>query len=243
MSLEPTQVHSDTLRAGGTLVVPTPSPLRRVWLALELAIIYLGAPFAVSAAVHGHGIPVFIALLPVFLGMIIYLLADPTFSLRQELSRGFGFSTALSILVVFALAGGAVALYVAKVHPDWFLEFPRDRPEAYKKIMLLYLAMSVAPQELVYRTFYFHRYGAVFGAAHWLALALNAVLFGLGHVVIGTEFAVLGTMATGLLFATRYAMTRSYWAVFVEHALWGALVFTVGLGQFFFTGVGILNWR
>ena len=55
--------------------------------------------------------------------------------------------------------------------------------------------------------------------------------------------AVLGTMATGLLFAARYAMTRSYWAVFVEHALWGALVFTVGLGQFFFTGVGILNWR
>ena len=231
------------LCAGGTLTVAAPSPARRVWLALELAAVYVGAPFAVSAAVHGHGIPVFIALMPVFFGMILYLLADPTFSLRRELSRGFGLTTALSIFAVLAIAGGAVALYVAEVHPGWFLEFPRDRPEVYKKIILLYLLMSVAPQELVYRTFYFHRYGVLFGPAHWLAILLNAVLFGLGHIVIGTELAIFGTMATGLLFATRYALTRSFWAVFVEHALWGALVFTVGLGAFFFTGVGILNWR
>src|SRR5438552_17839610 len=138
MNLDPALARSDTLCAGGTLAVPTPSPARRVWLGLELAIIYLGAPIAISAAVHGHGIPVFIALMPVFLGMIAYLLADRTFSLRKELSRGFGFKTALSILAVFAIAGGAVALYVAKVHPDWFLEFLRDRPETYKKIMLLY---------------------------------------------------------------------------------------------------------
>jgi hypothetical protein len=31
--------------------------------------------------------------------------------------------------------------------------------------------------------------------------------------------------------------------VLIEHALWGALVFTVGIGRFFFTGVGILTWR
>ena len=70
MTLDQTPALGETLRAGGTLVVSTPSPARRVWLALELAIIYLGAPFAVSTAVHGHGIPVFIALMPVFLGMI-----------------------------------------------------------------------------------------------------------------------------------------------------------------------------
>ena len=38
-------------------------------------------------------------------------------------------------------------------------------------------------------------------------------------------------------------MTRSFWAVFLEHTLWGGLVFTVGLGRYFFTGVGILSWR
>ncbi len=109
--------------------------------------------------------------------------------------------------------------------------------------MLLYPLMSVAVQELVYRTFFFHRYGALFGGAWWLAILLNGVLFGIGHIVIGTPLAVYGTMATGALFAWRYAMTRSFWAVFIEHTLWGALVFTVGLGRYFFTGVGILSWR
>ena len=124
-----------------------------------------------------------------------------------------------------------------------FLEFPRNRPDVYLRIMLLYPLMSVAVQELVYRTFFFHRYGVLFGGAWWLAILLNGVLFGIGHVVIGTPLAVYGTMATGALFAWRYVMTRSFWAVFIEHTLWGALVFTVGLGRYFFTGVGILSWR
>ena len=108
------------------------------------------------------------------------------------------------------------------------------------RIMLLYPLMSVAVQELVYRTFFFHRYGVLFGSAWWLAILLNGVLFGIGHMVIGTPLAIYGTMVTGALFAWRYAMTRSFWAVFIEHTLWGALVFTVGLGRYFFTGVGIL---
>jgi CAAX protease family protein len=235
--------ESGVLCAGGTLVVRAPSPARSLWLGLEMALIFLAAPFAVSAAVHDHNVPVFIALLPVLAIVLAFLLADPTFSLYQELSRGFGLGTLLSILAVFAVGASAIAIWIAQHHPDWLFEFPRHRPETYKRIMVLYPAMSVVAQELIYRTFYFHRYGALFGRAHWLAIGLNGVLFGLGHIVIGTELAVLGTMATGVLFATRYAMTRSYWAVFLEHTLWGALVFTVGLGQFFFTGVGILNWR
>lgn len=236
-------VPEGDLRAGGTLSVSEPSIARRTWLAVELAVIYAGVPFAVSSVVHDHGIPVFIALLPVLGFVVAALLIDPRFSLWRELTRGFSFWTFLSILLVFAIGGGAVAYYVAHYHPSWFLEFPRNRPETYKKVMLLYPAMSVVAQELVYRTFYFHRYGALFGKVWWFAILLNGLLFGLGHIVIGTQLAIYGTMVTGVLFATRYAFTRSFWAVFIEHTLWGALVFTVGLGQFFFTGVGILSWR
>ena len=233
----------DILCAGGTLTVAQPGRARTIWLGLEMALIYLAAPFAISAAVHDYSVPVFIALLPVLAVVMVFLLADRTFSLLREFTRGFGWSTLLSILVVFAVAGGAVAYYVYVFHPSWFLEFPRNRPETYKRIMLLYPAMSVVAQELVYRTFFFHRYGVLFGRAHWIAFALNGILFGLGHIVIGTQLAVFGTMATGVLFAARYAITRSFWAVFIEHTLWGGLVFTVGLGRFFFSGVGVLSWR
>ena len=43
----------------------------------------------------------------------------------------------------------------------------------------------------------------------------------------------------GLLLAYRYTETRSVWAAWIEHTLYGWLVFTVGLGLYFFTGVSM----
>ena len=232
-----------TLCAGGTLSVPQLTNAGRAWRVAEMALLYLAAPFAVDAAVHDRGIPVFIALLPVMAIILLFLVLDRTFSLWRELTRGFSLFQLASILAVFAIGGGIVATYVAEYRPSMFLELPRNRPETYQRIMVLYPLMSVVAQELVYRTFYFHRYGVLFGRAWWMAIVLNGVLFGLGHIVIGTPLAIYGTMATGVLFAWRYAMTRSFWAVFIEHTVWGWLVFTVGLGRYFFTGVGILTWR
>jgi membrane protease YdiL (CAAX protease family) len=215
----------------------------RAWRVVEMGLLYVAVPFAVDQAVHREGIPVFIALLPVLAVILMFLSVDRTFSLRRELTRGFSLRQLFYILLTFAVGGGIVATYVAQYHPALFLEFPRNRPETYTRIMLLYPLMSVLVQELVYRTFFFHRYGVLFWNWWWAAILLNGVLFGLGHIVIGTPLAVYGTMATGALFAWRYAMTRSFWAVFIEHTLWGALVFTVGLGRYFFTGVGVLTWR
>ncbi|MGI9404547.1 MAG: CPBP family glutamic-type intramembrane protease, partial [Hyphomicrobium sp.] len=200
----------EALRAGGTLSATKPSRLRRVWLTVELMLLYVGAPLAMTSVVHDHRLPIFVALLPVLAVVMVFLMIDPTFSLKRELTGGFGWRTMLSILAVFVIGGGAVALYISHYHPGWLFEFPRSRPQTYTRIMLLYPAMSVVVQELVYRTFYFHRYGAVFGKAWWLAILLNGALFGFGHIVIGTQVAVLGTMATGTLFAIRYALTRSF---------------------------------
>ena len=231
------------LRAGGTLSLPQLSTAGRAWRFVEMALLYLAAPLAVDIAVHQHGIPIFVALLPVLAIVLLFLSFDRTFSLPRELSRGISLAQLFSILLVFAVGAGIVATYVAEYHPQLFLEFPRNRPQTYQRIMLLYPLMSVIAQEMVYRTFFFHRYGLLFGRAWWLAILFNGVLFGIGHIVIGTPLAIYGTMAVGALFAWRYAITRSFWAVFIEHTLWGWLVFTVGLGRYFFTGVGVLTWR
>jgi hypothetical protein len=238
-----TMPADDILSAGGTLSVPVLGLGGRLWRWGELALLYGAAPYAVDRAVHHDGIPVFIALLPVLAIVVMFLILDRTFSLRREFSRGFSLGQLGSILAVFAVGGGIVVSYVATYHASLFLEFPRNRPDVYLRIMLLYPLMSVLVQELVYRTFFFHRYGVLFGRAWWLAIILNGVLFGFGHIVIRDPFAIYGSMGLGLLLAWRYAMTRSFWAVFLEHTLWGWLVFTVGLGRYFFTGVGILTWR
>lgn len=227
----------DRTAAGGTIGFEEVSNLYRSWLVIEIVLLFVLTPLVMHRAVHGEGTPLFVALLPVLGLAFAALWADPKFRLRTEFSRGLSWGNALTILAVFVLLGGAIAYWMSENKPEWFLEFPKNRPERFKQIILLYPIASVAAQELVYRTFYFHRYGPLFGRQVWLAVLLNGLLFGWAHVVIGSPFAVLSTAAGGLLLATRYAVTRSYWAVFIEHTLWGWFVFTVGLGRFFFTGI------
>ena len=94
------------LRAGGTLSVRPLTLARGLWLPVEMALIYLGVPFLVEAAVHGYRVPVFIALLPVLAIVLLLLIIDPTFSLKRELGRGCSVFNLASILAVF-LTGAA----------------------------------------------------------------------------------------------------------------------------------------
>lgn len=225
------------LRAAGTVSRRPVSAAWRVWLALELLLLFVAAPIGMEMLIHQQRIPLFVALLPVLGVVVLMLVLDPTFQLRRELSRWFGWRTALTILLIFVVGGAAVTYWVKVTHPGWFMDMPTNRPETWKRVMLLYPIGSVLAQEIIYRTFYFHRYGPLFGRFALFGLLLNGPLFGLAHIVVGTPFALVSTCFTGLLFAVRYHTARSFWAVWIEHALWGWLVFTVGLNHYFFTGI------
>ncbi len=86
---------------------------------------------------------------------------------------------------------------------------------------------------------YFRRLGRLL-ASTLIAITLNGLLLGFAHIVVASEVAVIGTVIGGFPFAIRYAWTRSFWAVFIEHTIWGWLIFTIGLGRFFFSGVSNL---
>lgn len=237
------------IAAGGTL--PSERPLSLVvgaWLWIEMAILFGLGPLGMHWLVHGekfplfvayfgNKIPIFVALLPVLAIAVVLLLADRTFQLRRELSRRVSWRNALSVLAIFAAGGGFAVWWVLTYHPSWFLEFPTNRPQTYQRIMIAYPIFSVMAQELLYRSFFFHRYGALFGGHVWLIVIVNGLLFGFAHIVMDSAFAVAATALGGLVLAARYAVTRSFWAVFIEHTLWGWLIFTIGLGRYFFTGV------
>lgn len=227
------------LSAGGSVANDGYSPgiVWRGWLFIELVLLFVGLPIALKHAVHIERMPLFMVLQPVLLAFIVFLLWDRWFLLRRELTKGFKFSDLLSILAVFGIAGGMVTGYVAQEMPDRFLAFPKHRYETYERVMILYPLVSVVTQELVYRTFFFHRYGLLFGDWRWPMVFVNGALFGFAHIVFDNNVAIVGTGVIGTLLAYRYATTRSFWAVFIEHTLWGWLVFTVGLNKFFFTGI------
>ncbi|MGI9520775.1 MAG: CPBP family intramembrane glutamic endopeptidase [Hyphomicrobiaceae bacterium] len=231
--------------AGGTLGWPatTASPHigRRLWLICELCVIYIGVPCAMSWAIFSLRVPLFLVLQPILFIFIVYLLWDDTFLMRRELTRGFSVSTFVVIMITFLAVGGAIAVATYYIFPQLFLSFPRYRPDVWLAVMLLYPVLSVIVQELVFRTFYFHRYGPLFRGRMWLAIGVNGAAFGFAHLIFGNAIAILGSGIIGCFLAYRYARCRSFWAVWLEHSLYGCLVFTVGLGGFFFTGISNLN--
>ncbi len=81
--------------------------------------------------------------------------------------------------------------------------------------------LSVIPQELVFRTFFFHRYGPLFGDWKWIGVAVNGLLFGFAHIIFDNWIAVAGSAVIGAIIAYRYWVTRSFWAGLARaHALW-----------------------
>lgn len=231
--------------AGGTLEEgassSAPSEARRLQLWLEFALIYIGLPMLMRFAVFDFRVPLFYALPPVLVGFLAFLYFDKSYSLKQELARGPDRATVVSIFVTFAIGSLVVAGLVAAIMPDRLFSLAAERPGLWLKIMTLYPFTSVLAQEFAYRVFFFHRYGVLF-SSRWTLIVANALAFGFGHILFRNWIAVGGTFVVGLLLAWRYERTRSFWAVYIEHVLWGWLVFTIGLGVYFFTGVKNPAW-
>ena len=237
--------RGDGYAAAGTLPrqadVARPSEARRIWLVVEFAMLFIGAPLAMRTAVFDYRVPLFYALPPVLAGFIAFLFLDPGFCLQRELRRGISRATLKSILATFLIGSVVVGALVATTMPERLFALAAERPGKWLKIMTLYPLTSVLPQEFAYRVFFFHRYGPLFRNRSILILT-NGLVFGFGHILFRNWIAVIGTFVMGLLLAWRYESTRSFWAVYFEHVLWGWLVFTIGLGAYFFTGVNNPVW-
>jgi uncharacterized protein len=115
------------------------------------------------------------------------------------------------------------------------LSLPRRAPELWLMIMALYPLLSALPQELVFRPLFFRRYGDRFPGGS-IALLANGALFGLAHLMFWNWPAVLLSTADGPIFAHAYARRGSFPLAVVLHAICGAIIFTSGLGTFFYHG-------
>jgi membrane protease YdiL (CAAX protease family) len=148
---------------------------------------------------------------------------------RADLSR-IGF-----ILVRWAVLTVLLAAAVAWFLPERLFHLPRAATASWLQLLLLYPVVSVLPQEVLYRAFFFERYRALFGEGHALVLA-NAGVFAVLHLVFANAIAVVLTFIGGLLFARTYRESGRLPLVVFEHALYGWSVFSVGLDPFFIGG-------
>jgi membrane protease YdiL (CAAX protease family) len=163
------------------------------------------------------------------------LRADPTFDRSHLINltgaeHGFG-----RVLWQSAALCTVLGLGVWGFAPELLFSFVKKSPGFWALVMVLYPLLSVYPQELIFRGYFFHRYHALFGAG-WTMIAASALAFGFVHIALGNWLSVVLSTIGGFLFALTYQQSGSLLLACVEHAFFGNFIFTIGLGQFFYHG-------
>lgn len=202
----------------------------------EFIVLFFGLPlvFALEPFPGARNL-IIPALVLVAAGCLIVALSDHQFP-RRSLWNAAGFTKrAVPVVVRFVIIGAALTGVVLLFRREMFLSFPGRAPVVWLLVMILYPLLSVYPQELVFRAFLFHRYQAIFPKV-WQVIAASAVSFGFAHIVFLNWVSVALTVAAGVLFAWTFHRTQSLLVTAFEHALYGCLIFTVGLGDFFYHG-------
>ena len=202
-------------------------------LVLEFSAIFVVVPLLVYYRVVPNA-PIPYLVLAGFCAFV-FLRHDPTFDQSRLFSWGHVDPFLLPLLlrdtVFVAFLGAAVWLFA----PELLFSLVRRAPLFWVLIMLLYPLLSVYPQELLYRAFFFHRYQPLFGSG-WGMLLASAFAFGFAHIILGNWISVALCLIGGLLFALTYQHSGSLLLTCLDHALFGNFIFTIGLGQFFYHG-------
>ncbi len=144
-------------------------------------------------------------------------------------------SEILRIALRLILSTVILTVGVIKFAPNRLFNLPSEKPYLWLAVMILYPVLSVYPQEMIYRRYFFRRY-SVLVEKPWLRVAVSAALFGWMHVIFRNDIAIVLTAIGGFIFADTYRRTGSLRLTCLEHSLYGQLIFTIGLGEFFYHG-------
>ncbi len=214
---------------------PPTSDSGRWWLLVEFIFLFGLAPLLVAEVMPKRLI--IPSILMFFSLCLTLLMRDPSFDRRELWNGGRVMPELPRIGAMWIAAAVCVSGLVLALDPDIFLSLVKQKPRLWLVIMLAYPLASVYPQEVIFRTFIFHRYRTLFGRrGEWGLIVISAAAFGCAHIVLANWLAIAATLIGGVLFAWTYSRTRSVAAVALEHALYGCLMFTVGLGRYFYGG-------
>ncbi len=148
-------------------------------------------------------------------------------AVRRRIICGMGWRLALVVVASAALTQLLV--------PERFLSFPRLATVQWMAVMTLYPILSALPQEVIFRSFFFRRYQSLF-PTNVSMLVANSLAFGVTHLIFHNWIAPTLSVVAGVMLARAYQQHRSLGLVWAEHALYGCIVFTIGLGWFFYHG-------
>jgi len=167
---------------------------------------------------------------------LLLLWRDPQFD-RRNLFRPEAVAAGWKrILGRFLILAAILGLIFAIRRPAPPFQFPRQHPGAWFSFVIFAPVVPAYPEEFLFRAFFFHRYGPLLPRP-WMRIAASAAVFSLAHLYLANLWAVTLAFVGGLLFAETYERSRSAALASLEHGIWAAYLFTIGLGPFFYPGL------
>lgn len=211
---------------------PIAAPARRRYLWFEYGSLFFVLPAIL--ALSSTGVPYWALLASATLVTLALLLTDRAFD-RSLLWNDAGARRGVGgVVALWAFGAVVLSLMVRGLAPEAWLSLPRQHPALWAGIMVGYPLLSVYPQNVVYRAFVFHRYRELFPDQSMIWA--SAAAFSWAHVIFHNPVALMLTFAGGLIFGATYQKHRSLLLCSVEHALYGCLLFTIGLGSYLYQG-------
>jgi membrane protease YdiL (CAAX protease family) len=201
---------------------------------IELVCIFVGLPLFFLYALLGNGplVPYLIILGVVF---FIILYRSKSFDNKWFINLKNLKKELKSIFIIFIPVALALGGYTYLFFNEYFLMLPKTNVFLWGMIMILYPIFSVIPQGLLYRAYFKHRFSNFF-KTRTTRIIFSALFFSFGHIIFKNIMAILFTFLVGLLLMYRYEKSNSLAASVLEHALYGDLIFTIGLGINFYSG-------
>lgn len=163
-------------------------------------------------------------------------LSEHHYNLKEDWNKKAINKTLLKeIFIRFVPLSVVLLIFTLIAIPERVFSLPLQRPEIWVMVLIFYPILSVLPQEFIFRSFFFRRYAKIFPNPKVMILA-SSLAFGWVHIFLMNWVAVVFSFFGGLIFSATYLKTRSLAAVTFEHAIYGCMIFTLGLGYYFFHG-------
>jgi membrane protease YdiL (CAAX protease family) len=199
-------------------------------LGIEFILLFFGIPLFMYFDT-GFTIPS-VVLIPCLIFIFLVLRYKTDFRWKELIHLRLSKTQLIHDAITLAICAILLLVTVLIWIPGELFNLPRGNPWIWLALSLFYPVFSAYPQEIIFRTFVFRRYQGLF-TRKWIMIAASGISFSFAHIVYYHPVSMILTLFGGLYLANVYRRTGSVLYTAIIHGILGLLVFTVGLGEFF----------
>lgn len=200
------------------------------FLWVEFMLIFFGIPlfiFYYSHIIHPSSV-----LLPILIALILYLRFNKNFNIRDLISFRISKKTLIENSVIIGITTIILLIGILIFKRENLFNLPRKNIIIWVIICIFYPIFSAFAQEVIYRTFLYLRYSPIF-KSKWAFIIASSISFSFVHIIYFSYVSIILSFAAGIYLAYVYEKNKCVLFNSCIHGFLGDVVFTIGLGQYF----------